>query len=82
MKKLTFTKSLRDTKQIRIQLTPEESSKMDILAKEAGVTKDVWLQTLIDRIWDFRVNGESDAEVLDRFIYAFEVYLNRKCEEK
>lgn len=76
MKILSIMKGLRK-KRYAFQLTPEEFSRLDILTKEAGVSKDEFLQILVDSAWKRKA---TCATAVDDFVDTLERFLDEKGE--
>lgn len=73
MKILSVSKGLK-LKTYKFKLTEEEFARLDILAKDAGVTKDEYLQITINNLWKATRN---EGDLLDAFRYAFEECLRK-----
>lgn len=78
MRILSVTKSPKH-KTYKFKLTPEEMARLDILAKEAGTSKDEFLQLLVDSAWKRRV---TRATGIDDFVSVLEKCLDEKGKEK
>lgn len=74
MKTLSITKGLKQ-KTYKFKLTPEEFSRLEILAKEAGMSKDEFLQLLVDSAWKRKI---TRATVIDDFVHTLEKCLDEK----
>lgn len=76
MKMLSVSRGLSQ-RQYKIKLTPEEFARLDILAKEAGMTKDEFLEMLLESAWKRRVTRST---TVDDFIDTLERFLDEKGE--
>lgn len=80
MKMLSITKGLK-RKTYKFKLTPEEFTRLDILAKQNGITKDEWLQAIVDRAYRSSKITHSERGEIDLFTWAVQCYLKEKVEE-
>lgn len=78
MKILSISKGLK-TKCYTFKLTPEEFSRLDILAKEAGIEKNTYLAVLLDAVWIAKKNKQRiEDDGISLFMRSLELYLSRK----